>query len=125
MSAGAVKHWLVAYDICAPRRLRQVHRRLRQEGLTVQYSAFSVLTNDQSIRKLLDDIEALIDTEEDDVRAYHVPARCEVWTLGAQGFPGGVLLEPADALRLFVSTGATLQPSVTVDESEPARKAEI
>lgn len=101
MSAGKVKDWLVAYDIRDPRRLRRVHRRLREEGCTVQYSAFAVRADDRAMRTLMVDLEALIDPRHDDVRAYHLPERCAVWTLGVQSLPPGIHLEPAAVARLF------------------------
>lgn len=101
MSAGAVKCWLVAYDIREPRRLRKVHRLLKVEGGSVQYSAFGVSADDRQLQALLQRVAALIDARADDVRAYHVPARTPVWALGRQLLPEGVVVGSDEALRLL------------------------
>lgn len=112
MSTGAVKCWLVAYDIRDPRRLRQVHRFLKAEGASVQYSAFSVSADDRRLQRIMQDIRALIDERVDDVRAYHVPARSPVWMLGRQGLPDGIIVGPDDAVRLL---GGVLAGTEAVD----------
>jgi CRISPR-associated endonuclease Cas2 len=105
MSAGTTKSWLVAYDIRCARRLRRVHRHLRRRALHVQYSAFVVEADDFAIRRLLSDLKALIDTAVDDVRSYHLPERCAVWTLGCQTpWREGELVLPGVAGRLLSHT---------------------
>lgn len=112
MSAFARKTWLVCYDIREPRRLRRVHKRLREEGATVQYSVFSVHTDDRGMQRLLAELLALIDARADDVRAYHVPERCAVWALGVQSLPDGVHVDAVTAARLLLeSTDATAASS--------------
>ncbi len=103
MSTHQVKTWLVAYDIREPRRLRRVHRCLRKLGLPAQYSAFTVEADDAAIADHLARLERLIDTRVDDLRAYHLPARCPVWRLGRQAWPEGLVLAPRDAARLVLS----------------------
>jgi len=119
MSERKVKDWLVAYDIREPRRLRRVHRRIREEGATVQYSAFCVRANDHQISALLQAVAKLIDERVDDVRAYHLPERCAVWTLGRQALPAGILLQPQALARLFARQGDAAKTVVDVeDENE-------
>ena len=77
----------MAYDICEPRRLGQVHRCLRRLGLPAQYSAFTVQANDIQIVEPLAQLLRLIDSRVDDLRAYHLPARCPLWRLGRQAWP--------------------------------------
>ena len=102
MSVNAKKTWLVCYDIRDPRRLRRVHRRLRAEGATVQYSVFGVHADDRAMQRLLAELLTLIDAREDDVRAYHLPERCAVWTLGVQHLPDGVHVDAVTAARLLL-----------------------
>lgn len=102
------KAWLVAYDICEPRRLRRVHRQLRKEGVPAQYSAFTVEADDEQIETLLDKLRALIDERQDDLRAYHLPASCTVWSLGTQQWPDGICLSATHAARLLMP--ATPEP---------------
>lgn len=102
MSANQEKTWLVCYDIRDKKRLARVHKRLRKEGCTVQYSAFSVRANDRQMEKLLAALEGEIDPREDDIRAYHLPARCNVWMLGCQSLPEGIALDSESASRLLL-----------------------
>jgi CRISPR-associated protein Cas2 len=110
VSTGDIKTWLVAYDIREPRRLRRVHRQLRKAGATVQYSAFSVQADDPAMLDLLAQLERTIDTNRDDLRAYHLPKRCPVWMLGSQGLPEGVYIDAEDAARLLVTVAEVPLP---------------
>ena len=107
MSTHQIKTWLVAYDIREPRRLRRVHRHLRKLGMAAQYSAFTVEADDSAIADHLAAIELLIDGRVDDVRAYHLPARCPVWRLGRQEWPEGLYLSPHEAVRLLQASAGT------------------
>ena len=107
MSTHQTKTWLVAYDIREPRRLRRVHRHLRKLGMAAQYSAFTVEADDSEIADHLAAIETLIDKRVDDVRAYHLPARCPVWRLGRQDWPEGLTLSPHEAVRLLQASAST------------------
>lgn len=93
----------MAYDIREPRRLGRVHRCLRKLGLPAQYSAFAVEADDVQISEHLARLAQLIDVRVDDLRAYHLPARCPVWRLGRQGWPDGLILAPQQAARLVLS----------------------
>lgn len=117
MSAGESKTWFVCYDIREPRRLRRVHRVLRRRGATVQYSAFTVVADDAGIAELLQRLRAEIAAHADDVRAYHLPARCKLWTLGTQNLPEGIEVDAQTASRLLVETGA--QPETLVADLSP------
>lgn len=96
------KSWIVAYDIADPKRLRRVHRVVRKFGVTMQYSAFSVVLTDAEMQGLLQALESIIDSKSDDVRAYHVPAHCKVWTVGCAAMPEGVVLDGASAATLLL-----------------------
>ena len=119
MSTHQVKTWLVAYDIRDKRRLRHVHRLLRKRGLAAQYSAFTVEADDVQITDTVAALEKLINPQQDDVRAYHLPAACPVWRLGAQQWPDGLCMAPAQAMRLLMDT-ALPEPAPTpmLDEAQ-------
>jgi CRISPR-associated protein Cas2 len=104
VSAHEPKTWLVCYDIREPGRLRRVHRQLRKVGATVQYSAFSVVASDTQLARLLMHLRHLIADHSDDLRAYHLPERCPVWTLGSQHLPDGVEVDAASAAALLLRT---------------------
>ena len=109
------KTWLVAYDIREPRRLRRVHRHLRREGVPAQYSAFTVEADDVEMLTLLDGLRRLIDERADDLRAYHLPASCPVWSLGTQQWSDGICLSGTLAGRLL----AGVQPATEDATPEP------
>lgn len=113
MSQRQQKNWLIGYDIRDPRRLQRVHKRLKAEGCSVQYSAFSVRADDQQLDALLAELSKLIDKRVDDVRAYHLPERCVVWTLGRQALPDGVQLHPHELARLLLRTDVVERSSAT------------
>ena len=116
------KAWLVAYDIREPRRLRRVHRRLRKEGVPAQYSAFTVEADDEQIECLLGKLSSLIDASVDDVRAYHLPASCTVWTLGVQHWPEGICLTATRAARLLMAAAGNPEEfdAAAEDTAEPS-----
>lgn len=101
MSITQRRAFLIAYDIADPRRLVRVHRCLKQHALPVQYSVFLGLMNERELERVLGEVAALIAAEEDDVRAYPVPERCEALTLGRQYLPEGVLLAEPGCQRLL------------------------
>ena len=116
------KAWLVAYDIRQPRRLRSVHRQLRKEGVAAQYSAFTVEADDEQIERLMQRLRTLIDEREDDLRAYHLPASCTVWSLGAQQWPEGIILSATHAARLLATPAplSLAEPTVIDPVAEPS-----
>lgn len=117
MSTGDVKTWLLGYDIAEPRRLRQVHRVVRRAGASVQYSAYSVTAGDAALDALLQRLRTIIADAADDVRAYHLPPRCRIWTLGRQGLPEGVEVDADTAARLLLDrAGAAQEDAVDLTE---------
>lgn len=103
MAAHAVKTWLVAYDIRDARRLQRVGRRARRHAAGLQYSVYGFEGNDKSIESFVAELERLIDSRVDDLRAYHVPERCRVWALGRQSLPDGVELAGVKVVEIFGS----------------------
>lgn len=114
------KAWLVAYDICEPRRLRRAHKQLRKEGVPAQYSAFTVEADDVQIERLLGKLKALIDESVDDLRAYHLPASCTVWSLGSQQWPDGLCLSATHAAKLLTQANATSSTELPEPTPVPA-----
>ena len=101
MSHRERRNWLVAYDIADPRRLARVHRFLKRRAIPVQYSVFVLHADTFTLKSVLDGIANLIAPVEDDVRAYHLPKRCEVAMLGNQSLPEGVALSGNGLDRLL------------------------
>ena len=64
--------WLVAYDICDPKRLRRVARTLLDHGERVQWSLFSCVLTAWQRGLLAEKLGCLIDPVVDSVRFYPV-----------------------------------------------------
>jgi CRISPR-associated protein Cas2 len=93
--------YLIAYDIANPRRLSQVHRALKKQGLPVQYSVFTLVIKRKTLLRLMESISQLIHPAEDDIRCYRLPEHADIKTLGRQFFPEGVMLFTGGVNRLF------------------------
>ena len=87
MSQNQTVPWLVTYDIADPRRLAQVFKRLKKEGIPVQYSVFAVDASATKMGTLMAALATLIDSKADDVRAYRLPEDGWRATLGEAMLP--------------------------------------
>ena len=95
------RSWLIAYDIADPLRLGRVHRFLKRHAIPVQYSVFVLHANQFNLDHVLAGITDRIDPAWDDVRAYHIPNRCEVTALGRQHLPEGVMFAAEEVSKLL------------------------
>lgn len=64
--------YIIAYDICEPRRLRRVARRLEQSAVRVQKSVFLFEGTRRDLEGVTGDLMTLIDVAEDRVQAWPV-----------------------------------------------------
>ena len=65
--------YLIAYDICHPKRLRRVARLLERRAVWVQYSVFTFRGDDTSLAGLMDELRQLIRPSEDVIQAWPIP----------------------------------------------------
>ena len=72
MSANEIASWVISYDIGHKRRLAQVHRLMKKQGVPLQYSVFLVRASSARIASLMGQLALLIDKRQDDVRAVRV-----------------------------------------------------
>ncbi|MBP6058835.1 MAG: CRISPR-associated endonuclease Cas2 [Nitrosomonas sp.] len=93
--------YLMAYDIADPKRLARVYRVLKQQGLPVQYSVFTVVLKRKALLHLLERINTLINQREDDVRCYRLPENSPADILGQQYFPDDVMLFTGGVNRIL------------------------
>ena len=82
MSLYRVKY-LLCYDIKHPRRLKQIHRLVRDWGLPVQFSVFEIELMPSQLEKLLTELTELIDVSEDKVMLYRLSPNQERIGLGS------------------------------------------
>ena len=80
--------YLIAYDIADPRRLQRLHRALRKEALAVQRSLYLLAGSVSRVEGLMDQWEALLDPQQDDLRAYPVEAPERLWLSGQRLLQG-------------------------------------
>lgn len=93
--------YIIAYDIANPKRLSRVHRALKKLGLPIQYSVFTVVMKRKALLRLLERLNALIKSAEDDIRCYRLPERTHINALGKQFFPEDVMLFTGGINRLL------------------------
>ena len=93
--------YLIAYDIANPKRLSRGHRTLKKQDLPVQYSVFTVVIKRKALLRLLESLNALIKSFEDDIRCYRLSERADIRTLGRQFFPEDVMLFTGGINRIF------------------------
>ena len=86
--------YLVAYDICQPRRLRRVAKVCEDCGIRGEYSVFEYDLSEDSFSQLWEDLSREIDHEVDTILAYRVCAACvrEIESMGNVVRPGKPLV---------------------------------
>jgi CRISPR-associated protein Cas2 len=106
MALNEARNWLIAYDIGEPRRLKRVHRLLREHATPVQYSVFATRCSPAKIGVIRAGVAKLIAPREDDVRFYPVPEPAHLVVFGRKALPEGLrLLEGASSLMLAPLAG--------------------
>ena len=83
--------WLVCYDIRDKKRLGQVFRFLKKQGVPVQYSVFLVDASAAKMRRMLVELGQIIDPRADDIRAYGLTSRPQYDTIGQSMLPLNIL----------------------------------
>lgn len=92
MSDHGAHRYLLCYDISNPRRLQRIHRCAGRHGTALQYSIFECWLTAAQLRRLVRELRALVDENEDDVRIYGLSRSARIETLGRR---------PADDVQLF------------------------
>lgn len=87
-----MREYIICYDITEPRRLGRIHRTLKKAALPVQYSVFLFRGTPEQLALCLARLEAIMDPDTDDIRAYPLPQRGLRFTLGPSKLPAGVTL---------------------------------
>jgi len=103
MSDSQSAQFLICYDIADPKRLNRVHRYLKNQGLPIQYSVFTVELRRKPLERLMETLKGIIDQREDDVRCYTLPNSLDFEVIGQQVFPEGVMLFSASGVSRLMS----------------------
>ncbi|MGD9157363.1 MAG: CRISPR-associated endonuclease Cas2 [Desulfobacteraceae bacterium] len=67
---------MVTYDITDPKRLRRLHKFLKEFGLNTQKSVFECDIDDDALKKIRRYCKENLDLDEDSVRIYKICSRC-------------------------------------------------
>lgn len=86
------QRWIVAHDICDPKRLQRVWRYLHKEGVRLQYSVYLLKGGRAEIELVMQRLRELIDERTDDVRFYPLTDSTRIWGLGSQFDDDGITL---------------------------------
>lgn len=73
-TGGFMNHYLVAYDICCPKRRRKLLKVLENFAYRVQYSVFEMCVGEFELQKIKSCIERTIKKDEDSVLIYELGA---------------------------------------------------
>lgn len=99
MALNETSVWLIAYDICHPRRLARVHRYIQTVAAPAQYSLYVASETALGIRRIRDELADRINPREDDVRIYKLPARTRIVHYGRRPMPEGLQLLCEDPVK--------------------------
>lgn len=92
MSQTGPRRYVLCYDISDEKRLRKIHRRVREDGIALQFSVFDCILKAKHLQRLIRDIRAIIDPRLDDVRIYGPRVEAPIIWLGTPPLPDGVQL---------------------------------
>ena len=99
MPADEPVDYLVCYDIRDPKRLRRVHRCMRDWGLRLQYSVFYCRLNRRQRKGMVAALAQQIHTQRDDVRIYTIQSARPIRYMGTNPLPEGLMLESLQFLH--------------------------
>lgn len=72
--------YIVVYDIVKDKRRHRIARILGGYGDRVQYSVFECILRQKQFDALWVEMENVVDTSQDSIRAYRLCAACCAWT---------------------------------------------
>lgn len=104
MAINQKRNWLVTYDIADPKRLGRIHRCIIKHALPVQYSVYLYNGTRREAKNLMDQLAQIINPKEDDLRAYPIPSKAEINTIGESGLLDQLILSDdnyGDELQLI------------------------
>ena len=114
-----MREYIICYDITDPKRLGRIHRTLKKKALPVQYSVFLFNGTPEQLALCLARLEALMDPDTDDIRAYPLPQRGLRLALGPGALPGGIVWAQPTAEGAAPAPGVnTIDPADDDDEDD-------
>jgi CRISPR-associated protein Cas2 len=86
--------YLVSYDVTNKKRLSRLHRALKKQAVSIQYSVFMAMFTPAQFEKCARVISLIIDQRTDDVRIYSLSPGSQQRRLGRSTLPAGVEFTP-------------------------------
>ncbi len=82
--------YLICYDIAEPKRLNRLHRHLKKWAAPLQYSVFLMSGDERQLERCMQQAAKIINSTEDDLRAYPLPKRGLRARVGVAALPAGI-----------------------------------
>ncbi len=92
MSKAKDIYYIIAYDISDPKRLRKVHRLVKEYAMALQHSVFIAPFSQSLLNEMVSRLKKIIAPSKDDVRIYPLsyPQTPEIY--GKRKLPDGIFL---------------------------------
>lgn len=84
-------NYLIGYDICDPKRLQRIYRKITKFATPLQYSIFWFQGEKAHLDKVLAQVLPLLNKKEDDLRIYPLASNTPYWNLGRPTLPEGII----------------------------------
>lgn len=83
--------YLISYDIADEKRLQRIYRFMKGIGIHLQKSVFYAVLENSKLKRILNELNQLINEKEDDVRIYPLLVEFDSIIMGrGDKVPGGV-----------------------------------
>ena len=76
----AINDFVICYDIAHPKRLQKVHKLVSKHLTQLQYSEYYGRLTTQTMDGIINGLQSIIDSDEDDVRVYLTEPMCSAIT---------------------------------------------
>ncbi len=86
-----MRKYVIGYDICDPKRLQRIYRKMIKYATPIQYSIFILEGTEMNLQNCLRDILTTFNSNEDDLRVYSLPEKSNQWTFGKLKLPEGIV----------------------------------
>ena len=85
-------HYIIAYDISNPKRLRKVHRVVKEYAMSLQHSVFIAPFDSILLNEMVQRLNDIIKPSQDDIRIYPLSNSNVPEIYGNRKLPDGIFL---------------------------------
>lgn len=104
-----MKQWhILTYDVRDNKRLQQLHRYLKKQGVALQRSVFLLHGTALEVAEILNGVRERVHLRKDSVHLYPVQSLASLWAVGQQGsvLPGLYAGQAMQTLDTFAQNRA-------------------